>query len=209
MRSFGAQPPEVVALLPAKRFDTAKSRLSERLSPAHRQRLAQQFFDHVLGVLSNCPGIASTTVLTDGSDVADRAAARRANVLMDGAEPGLGRRVDHALDRLGTRGVTRVLVLMGDLPHLSVADVESVLAAGRDHDFVLAPDGKDQGTNALLLSLPRRGPTHFGTIDSFPRHRADATHLGASLAVVERPGLSFDVDGVDDLARFLATPDRG
>ncbi|MCH8855721.1 MAG: hypothetical protein IIA03_05660, partial [Proteobacteria bacterium] len=72
--------------------------------------------------------------------------------------------------------------------------------------FVIAPDEKAIGTNALLLAAGDTLEFCFGD-DSFRAHLEAARRVGLAAQVIERPGLAFDVDVVepagDRTARFV------
>ena len=68
----------------------------------------------------------------------------------------------------------------------------------------IAPDKTGRGTNALALRPPDALRFSFG-IDSFAKHRAAAGAL--PFVVVDRPGLAFDLDTPEDLARWLEMGD--
>ena len=75
------------------------------------------------------------------------------------------------------------------------------MAAGRKAPVVIVPDERGLGTNALLLSPPRAMNPCFGT-DSRARHAAAARNLGLASTELRLPGLGFDVDEPEDLARL-------
>ena len=187
------------ALVPAKSFGRAKSRLGAVLAPAERRALARTLLEHVLAVLAGTGGIERVAVVTDGREVAQLAARRGALALFDGAAGPLGLVVDAALRDLAERGARRALVAMSDLPGLARRDVERMVALGADSDLVLAPDARDEGTNALLVSLPARWPSAFGRRRSFARHAALARETAMRVAVLRTPGLARDLDEARDL----------
>jgi 2-phospho-L-lactate guanylyltransferase len=192
------------AVVPVKRFEAAKSRLSGVLDGLDRRDLARRMFEHVLTVLSSTPEIAGIVVVTDSRDVAEVAMVRGAVALFDppGTEE-LGACVDFALAGLAARGATAGLVLMSDLPELTVGDVE-MLARELDRvDVVVVRDTSGEHTNALGVRLAKRFPTSFGKADSFRRHRDDGTRAGLSVSLPESPTLAFDVDTADDHARMI------
>ncbi|MEZ4268969.1 MAG: 2-phospho-L-lactate guanylyltransferase [Myxococcota bacterium] len=189
----------VWALIPVRRFTEAKSRLAPALSPPARAKLARQLFDHVLDTIDAQGQFAGVLVATDGNDVARAAEARGAAVLRDGPPQGLGTVIDRGLARLATDGAARALVLMGDLPLLTPADLDAALEAMARHAVVIAPDAEDRGTSALGLSLPAPFATSFGLWDSFYRHRASALGRVLSTTLLRREGLARDVDTPDNL----------
>ncbi len=128
------------------------------------------------------------------------ARARGAVAVRDAASPPLGAIVDGALAELRARTAGAALVLMSDLPRLTVADIRDLVAAMREHNVVAAPDLRSEGTNALVLAPPDRLPTSFGVRDSFNRHVQRAQAAGLRVGVHRSPGLGFDVDEPADLA---------
>jgi 2-phospho-L-lactate guanylyltransferase len=92
-----------------------------------------------------------------------------------------------------------VAVLTGDLPALTVADVETALTAASAHDRAMVADEEGTGTTTLLaragISLtPRFGP---GSRDA---HEA-AGHVPLDLPATA--SIRRDVDTVDNLAEVL------
>ena len=75
-------------------------------------------------------------------------------------------------------------------------------AAADGPAVVIAPDRLGTGTNGLALSPPGIIGFRFGA-GSFAAHRAEAQAAGVEPAVVVRPGLAFDLDTPEDLARWL------
>lgn len=191
-----------VALVPAKCFASAKSRLSRVLDEGERERLARSMLEHVLAAIAGASRISATYVVTDCDDVEELSRGRGATVLRDASAPPLGAIVDGALGTLASRGERRALVVMSDLPRLHPDDLDALAAS--ESGFVVAPDVSRLGTNALGLDLPLDGGTCFGRVDSFEAHREHARRRGVACSIVERPGVAFDVDGEDDLAALRA-----
>ncbi|MGH2457081.1 MAG: 2-phospho-L-lactate guanylyltransferase, partial [Candidatus Limnocylindria bacterium] len=103
-------------------------------------------------------------------------------------------------------GIGALAVLHGDLPNLAVDDVRALVDAIPAAGVAIAPDRAESGTNGLALRPPDAIGFRFGP-GSFAAHRAEARRAGLSLAVVRRPGLAFDLDTPDDLARWLKLGD--
>lgn len=188
------------AVVPAKSFARAKSRLGIALDDDRRGEIARAMFEHVVGTARACDAIAGLLVATDGDDVA-RVCSVDATVLRDHADDTgrLGAIVDRALAALAERGATAAVIVMGDLPHLAETDLAALLTALDRADVALAPDRAEWGTNALALRLPTPMPTAFGHTDSFARHLAAARRHGLATTVVRTPTLAYDVDAASDL----------
>jgi 2-phospho-L-lactate guanylyltransferase len=138
-------------------------------------------------------------------------------MVLPDAGDGLNAALQRAQQWLLERGAREILVLPADLPFLCAEDVEALVRSGRDGGLALAPDAADTGTNGLFWSveLARCGVAAAGAAadplcfefgpGSRQRHQAQAWRLGLSAQLVRRPGLAFDVDIAQDLAR-LAQP---
>lgn len=196
--SLPAERRPVVALVAAKGFDHAKSRLGRVLEPAERETLARAMLERVLGVLEEA-GLDEVRVVTDGQDVARVARARGASVAADPEEATFAEVIDGSLAQLAGEGARTALVLMGDLPAVRPRDIEGLLSVAAEGDVVAAPDLRGTHTNALLMPLPAPFGTRFGDPRSFARHRDEAAAAGLTFAVHESLGLSLDLDEPADL----------
>jgi len=194
-----ARPELVWAVVAAKDFARAKSRLAPVLDAGQRAELARSMLLHVLGVIARCPAISGVLVATDSQTVEHLVEQRGARVVRDLGTPTLGQVVDSALTELQRLGAGAALVLMADLPALEPSDLDAMLTLSLGFDLVVAPDRDGARTNALFSSLPA-APTRFGESDSLARHCADARTRERSVALHHTPGLSLDIDGPDDLA---------
>lgn len=191
------------ALVPVKAFDRGKSRLASVLGAEERARLSRDLFDHVVQVLLRSRSLDGIAVVSDSPSV--RAYAEGLGLLA--LEDDLHRStfagvIDQALAGVVARGATSALVCMSDLPHLTLGDVERVVAGLEEADVVLGPDLRDLGTNVLALRPPSVLPSCLGHEDSFLRHRSRARELGLEVRVRRLAGIGFDVDRPEDLARL-------
>ena len=72
--------------------------------------------------------------------------------------------------------------------------------------MAIAPDRLGTGTNGLAVRPLGIIGFQFGS-GSFAAHLAEAEAAGVQPAVVRRPGLAFDLDTPEDLARWLELGD--
>jgi 2-phospho-L-lactate guanylyltransferase len=191
-------------IVPHRGLEAAKTRLAPVLDPAEREALARTLLARVLGVAR---GASNDVVVISPSaalgpiveDTGARLAVQRGMGLNAGLEQA---RAEAMAD-----GAPAVVVLHGDLPNLSVADVEALVAAIPPAGGVaIAPDRAGTGTNGLAQAPADAIPFRFGS-GSFAQHRESAAAAGLEVAVVERPGLAFDLDTPADLARWLELGD--
>jgi 2-phospho-L-lactate guanylyltransferase len=198
----GGRAGAVWAVLPVKAFARGKSRLGTVLSDPLRAAFARGLFDHVVATLREVPRLSGVVVVTADAEVRERARASGLTVVVDPAEPTLAAVVDRGLLEVRELGGSAALVCMADLPRLSVADVEAVIEALDEHAVVVVPDLAEAGTNVLCMAPPLAFASCFGRADSFAQHLARAQEHGIAARVLRRPGLSFDVDGPEDLERL-------
>jgi 2-phospho-L-lactate guanylyltransferase len=185
------------AILPVKSFDAAKQRLGSLLGSGSRQALAQAMFQDVLASLRKAEQIEQVVVVASEPSVefaADEHVVLLEDELREGQSPAALVGIRWAL----SSGFERVLLVPGDTPLLSTAEVDALLASATE-DVVIIPDRHGTGTNGLLLKPPTAIAPSFGP-DSLKRHVAAVEAAGLTHRVEPMPSLVFDVDTSEDLA---------
>jgi 2-phospho-L-lactate guanylyltransferase len=192
-----------LAIVPVKRFELAKQRLGEQLTPPQRAALARAMIEDVLTVLIDHADLESVLVVTNEASVATLAGELGAVVVADPHESGQSAAACVGIAHAKDAGFDRALLVPGDCPSLDPDEVGDLLQATLDAPSVLiVPDRHGTGTNALLLQPPDAIEPGFGP-GSFARHRERAAAAGATFAVQEPPTLTLDIDTPDDLAALL------
>jgi 2-phospho-L-lactate guanylyltransferase len=191
------------ALVPAKAFGRGKSRLREVLGERERAAFARSMMEHVVRVLRECDEIAGVMTVTDCDEVAAVASSLGAITLRDPARGSLGAIVDGALTELEKLGASAAIVMMADLPRVTNDDATMLARATRELDVVVAPDARDEGTNALGIALTGRLATSFGTFGSFGSHVNRARAAGKLVGVRRSATLAMDIDFPEDYARLI------
>lgn len=190
------------ALVPLRGLEDAKTRLGAELDPEERLELVIAMASRTLAATRDAAGIAGTVLVTADPAAAELAAAFGARTIVQRL-PGLNAALREARAVAAQLGATAVLVLPIDLPAVSPAALEELLAdgagaleAGRPLVAVV-PDRHARGTNALLVSPPTAIEPSFGE-GSLAAHTAAAVAAGA---VVRQHGgpLTIDVDTGADL----------
>jgi 2-phospho-L-lactate guanylyltransferase len=182
----------VLAVVPLRSFDTAKTRLEPGLGPGARRRVAAAVAERVV-LACQRPGWQVVVVAPDG-DVADWCRDRGFDRIED---PGGG------LDAAAAAGVSAAphnwLVVHGDLPLLTAEDLDGIAESAADGVTLLAPS-RDGGTN--LIAARGRFAFAYGP-GSFVRHLSRAR---TPARVVIRTGLAVELDTAADLAAVLRHP---
>jgi 2-phospho-L-lactate/phosphoenolpyruvate guanylyltransferase len=187
-------------IVPHRGLASAKTRLAPVLDHDARIALARTLLVRVLDVARQAGD--DVVVITPAAELEPIVAAAGARLAVQRGM-GLNAGRDQAREAAEAAGVDRLVVLHGDLPNLAAEDVQALLAAAADEPSVaIAPDRLGTGTNGLVLAPPGVIGFRFGT-GSFAAHRTEAQAAGVEPAVVVRPGLAFDLDTPEDLARWL------
>jgi 2-phospho-L-lactate guanylyltransferase len=217
-------------LIPVKHLSDSKSRLASVLAGQERQALALRLLRGVLAVAQQAQqqlGALAVVVSPDPAVLALAASYSLTPLPEDPAlpsgyelrvsgfgEPALNAALEQATAFACARGASAVLILPADLPLLMLADVARLWRASQqlysDRAMVIAPDGLEQGTNALLVRPPGALRYQFGP-GSFQRHCQQACELGLAWHIDRSPRLGLDVDLPADLEHWLAIEqaDRG
>lgn len=196
------------AIVPIRGLETAKTRLGGDLDAEERRDLVTDLLRRTLVATRDARRIAGTIVVTMDPEAAGMARDHDAVGLVERA-PGLNEAILAARSVAIARGATAVLVLPADLPAISAAAVDDIVAAAELRAqqggvraaptgvVALVVDRHGSGTNALLASPPSVVDPSFGA-GSHERHRAAATANRAALVELDGP-LSLDVDTAEDL----------
>lgn len=196
---------EVWAAVPVKEFTGAKQRLAAMLTPAQRETLAATMLEDVLTALAGAhrlAGIMVNTVEPRAVALAERYGAR---VVTDGARDGHTGAVMGMARALAAEG-RAMLTLPGDIPRVTPAEIDTVVASCRPPpSFTIVPAHDEQGSNAVLCAPPGVVPLRFGDDSYFP-HLAAARRCGIEPTIVRLPGIALDIDHPADLRMFLRAP---
>lgn len=211
------------AVVPVKDPRHGKSRLTGALDDDARAGLVRTMATATVRALLGTADVAGVVVVSPAADplgVPDpRVVLLPEPVASDGAHVGgdaggdAGREAGGArpdvpaagLDAAVTAGVehvratapgAHVVVVLGDLPHLSPAEVDDVLRRAADVPRAHVPDAAGTGTTMLTATWPHRPHPRFGP-GSSARHAA-AGHV--PLDVPAASGARRDVDEPADLA---------
>jgi len=195
----------VTALVPLR--TGGKSRLGAALDPSARAGLVLAMLDDVVAAL-NGAGIIDVRLLAGGDEALNAAHERGLPAVPDPPSTGDGATGDVLLRRAVDAGLAAVpsdrdrLVVAGDLPLLSAAEVTMVLDVSTDIVVVPTSGG---GTAMLRLAAgvdlgPRRG-TRYGP-GSADAHVALARLAGRTVTLLELSGAHHDVDAAADLVEL-------
>jgi len=203
----------MVAIIPVRGLERAKTRLGEALDPEERHALVEGLLRRTIQAAVTTPGIRAVAVVSPDPEALAVAADAGAVTLPQG---GGGLNEGLADGRAWARelGATGLLVIPADLPAINPGELGRILEAARDRLagslaaaaetgmtvtslVALVPDRAGEGTNLLLLAPPGAIPFRFGP-GSRAAHAAAAARTGAVYLELTGP-LGLDLDTPDDL----------
>jgi len=188
------------AIVPVKPLRRGKSRLSGVLSESQRAALNKKLLVHTLDTITQLSELEQVLVVSRDPEALAIARLHGARTVLEDGTPHLNVALTRATVVATMYSATGVLVLPADLPQMTAEDVcVMVEAASGPSCMVIAPDHRQQGTNALLIKPPGSLVYNFGE-NSFYRHVNQAQSKGISTKIIELPSLARDVDLPEDLS---------
>jgi 2-phospho-L-lactate guanylyltransferase len=182
----------VLAIVPFKGLDGAKTRLAAVLAPEERARVAAEMLERVLVACEGASSIRRTLLVTPDPGVRRNGV----DILVD---EGIGHAAAVALALADPRAQDGAVVVMADCPLVDPESLDALIDAARPLALVPARDG---GVNALAL----RDPAAFSPVFGVPVAEtvAGARAVGIEPALLEDERLSLDVDRPEDYELALA-----
>jgi len=191
----------VFAIIPVKKLDEAKSRLSSLLPDSERREFCLKMLEDVLATVKTTRCTRRTVVVSPDPMVLQTAERFDAFPLME-SQLGLNQAVSEAINWCVQNGAESTLILPADIPSVTPRDLNRIFSLGKDVAMVISPSRSEDGTNALLLTPPNALPTFYGK-QSFPRYIKEASKRAISFRTIKLPGIALDIDTIEDLADFV------
>ncbi len=192
----------VFAIIPVKKLDAAKSRLSSLLSDIERREFCLEMLEDVLATVKTTRCIRWTVVVSVDPMVLQVAKRFGAIPLMENQPPDLNQAVSEAINWCVRSGAKSTLILPADIPSVARTDLKRIFSLGKEAAMVISPSRSGDGTNALLLTPPKTLPAFYGK-QSFPRYIEEALKHAISFRTLKLPRIALDIDIVEDLADFF------
>jgi 2-phospho-L-lactate guanylyltransferase len=192
------------AVLPAKNFEDAKTRLADVLDADERRGLFRTMYEDVLSSLCSVSMLQGVLVVTRDETAAALARKHGAEVLTEAENRGQTAAVEAAANWLAGQGVDGMLAVPGDVPLVPPGEIEAVLTAHEtSRGMTIVPARDERGSNCIACSPPDLISFHFGN-DSFQPHLRAAEAAGVTPKVLRLSGIGLDIDRPDDLAALVA-----
>ena len=191
---------KIFALVPVKRFESSKSRLSSVLNVVERKELSELLLTNTLSVLAKASAISEIVIVSSDEVAMEIARRNGAEVLRQSRDNGVNAAIALADDYSFENGAEATLVIPQDLPLLVAADVNMICmkAQSPDRCLVVCPSIRYDGSNALLRKPSRLLKTSYDE-DSFNAHIRAATKFGIPIKVFLSKRIMLDLDTAEDI----------
>ena len=203
-------------IVPFKILTRGKQRLAGMLPDRQRAGLCRAMIEDLLCALQQVQLLEGTLIVSDDAEAAGLAQKYGMDVIdEDGSRgAGLNHAVNTAIERLTAASISDIMIIHGDLPLVTAADLTTLIQHHARHGkrlLTLVPDRWGRGSNCLIASSCSPIPICFGT-DSLAQHRRAAAQQGIPFRTAEVPSIMFDIDTPADLLELkhrLNTMDSG
>ena len=194
----------IVAIVPVKKLEEAKRRLSRFLSPLERRKLCVAMLFDVLDNLENVTHIKEIYIVTPDEQIEAIVNTHYKNVhtIREMGRTNINRALHHAICYLKKYDISRILIIPGDLPLVKTSEIENLICEAGNTSMTIVPDKTCHGTNLLLLNPPSIILPCFGT-NSFQAHIKQAHEKGISYKVYSTDYLLWDIDNPSDIPPFM------
>jgi 2-phospho-L-lactate guanylyltransferase len=198
------------AIIPVKRFEAAKQRLSGTGAAPHRPALARAMLADVLLGLRESRLVDRIAVVTGEPQAIEVAAEYEAEHIDDPDDAGHVEAAAIGVADAIAHGDECVALLAGDCPLLEGFELDRELDAQAPGVAVI-PDRHGTGTNGLILTPPDAIEPAFGP-GSRERHLERAREAGVRCRIATVPSMALDLDTGEDLRQLVlalaADPER-
>ena len=153
---------KATAILPVKRFASAKRRLGDAITDDERHDLIVAMLRDVLTAISGARMVDRILVVTGEPEAAAIAAEYGAAQIADPPDADHSEAALLGVDAALASGAGCAALLPGDCPLLDSRELDRALTGMPERYVTIVPDRHGTGTNALLLAPPDAMQPAFG-----------------------------------------------
>ena len=147
---------KIFAIVPVKRFENAKTRLSSVLDRDDRIRLSSLMLEDTLAILSTVPSLTKVVIVSSDRRAEELARKHGAKFVNEEKEKGVNSAVALADSFCIQEAVEATIIIPHDLPLLDESDITKTqeIAQKESQCIVICPSYRYDGTNMLLRKPP-------------------------------------------------------
>lgn len=192
------------AIVPVKRFDSAKSRLGMLLNKYERAQLSKLFVHRTIRVLKGTSGVKKIVLVSSDVNVEKIAHLYGATFLKEKIQCGVNSAVDRGTKFCTDSGAEATLVLPADLPLVIPEDIDIVCKAALTvrNCMVLCPSYKFDGSNIMLRKPCNIINTSYDS-SSYLAHVLEGVRNNIKTRILFIRRAMIDIDTVQDITTLL------
>jgi 2-phospho-L-lactate/phosphoenolpyruvate guanylyltransferase len=198
------------AIVPVKKFENSKARLSSMLSTDDRIHLSSLMLDDTLSVLAGARPLQQVVVVSSDKRAEEIAMKHEAKFLREQKQSGVNSAVMLADTYCTKHGADATVVVPQDLPFLDAKDIAMAcdLSENENKCIVICPSLRYDGTNFLLRKPPSIMETYYDT-DSYLSHIKVASERSIPVKLYFSKRLMSDIDTPEDAVEFATEAGSG
>jgi 2-phospho-L-lactate guanylyltransferase len=189
-------------LIPVKNLTNAKQRLSEALDQVQRSQLAEAMLRDVMSAAAGVAERLDIYLVTGDERVRDMATEFRFGVIEDSCNESETAAIAMATAWCAQQEYDTTVVVPGDIPLITSAELHRVLDAAPAEGAVFVPAYDRRGSNCILRGPASIIPLRFGN-ESFLPHCEAMKKTGKPLIILEMPGIGLDIDNPHELEMLV------
>ena len=189
-------------LVPVKNLGNAKQRLGEAFDQAHRSLLAEAMLRDVLTAATGVASRLHVFLVTGDARAKALAAEFNLGIIEDTRNESETAAIAMATTWCESHSYDTTVVVAGDVPLVTAAELHRVLDAAPDEGAVFVPAYDRRGSNCILRRPASLIPLRFGN-DSFLPHCEAMKKSGKQLVILEMPGIGLDIDNPHELELLI------
>lgn len=195
---------KIFAIVPIKKFENAKTRLSSVLGTDDRTHLSLLMLQDTLQTLSVVQSLTQVITVSADKRVEEIALKYGATFLLEEKERGVNSAIVLADNYCIKEAAEATMVIPHDLPLLDPIDISKAckLAENESRCIVICPSFRYDGTNILLRKPPLIIATFYDA-DSYNAHIKIANRLGIPVKRLFSKGLMHDIDTPEDATEII------
>jgi len=190
-------------IIPIKRFEKSKTRLSGFLSQEQRAWLCHLMVNDLIEKMSELEESNMFLVTNEIIPIPEKS-KEKVVVLFEGRSSGVNDAVKIADCYIEKNKFDSSIVIPIDIPLLTLKEIKEIISFARDYKEIISmvPSNRFDGTNILLRKPHSIINTSFDN-NSFFNHFRKALDNGVSLKIFYYDNLKLDIDTIDDVMLAL------
>src|SRR5271169_4891917 len=189
-------------LIPVKNLTNAKQRLADALDQAQRSQLAEAMLRDVMTAAAGVTDRLDVYLVTGDSRAQAMAAEFHFGMIEDTRNESETAAIEMATAWCEAKQYDTTIVMPGDIPLITSAELHDVLNAAPAEGAVFVPAYDRRGSNCILRRPASLIPLRFGN-DSFLPHCEAMKRTGKELVILEMPGIGLDIDNPHELEMLV------